>query len=181
MSDTVIETSRLLLRGWRDADVVPWQAMCSDPEVMEHLGPPMTMEDAKAYVARMQGMQAQHGYCFWALEHRSTGTFLGFCGVKPGAAGTPIVDKIEIGWRMARDWWGAGYAREAAQASIGWVWDNLDADTIWAITTPDNDRSQGLMVRLGMTRRLNMDFEHQALPEGDPLRPHVTYEIRRPA
>ncbi|WP_253183374.1 GNAT family N-acetyltransferase [Sphingobium phenoxybenzoativorans] len=181
MSDTIIETPRLLLRGWREADVEPWQAMCSDPEVMRHLGPPMTMDEAQAYVARMQAMQADHGHCFWALEHRSTSTFLGFCGVKPGAAGTPIVDRVEIGWRMARPWWGAGYAREAAQASIDWVWANLDAQSIWAITTHDNRRSRGLMTRLGMARREDLDFEHQALAENDPLRPHVTYEIERPA
>ncbi|QUT08103.1 GNAT family N-acetyltransferase [Sphingobium phenoxybenzoativorans] len=177
----MIETPRLLLRGWREADVEPWQAMCSDPEVMRHLGPPMTMDEAQAYVARMQKMQTDHGHCFWALEHRSTSTFLGFCGVKPGAAGTPIVDRVEIGWRMARPWWGAGYAREAAQASIDWVWANLDAQSIWAITTHDNRRSRGLMTRLGMARRDDLDFEHQALAENDPLRPHVTYEIERPA
>ena len=75
----------------------------------------------------------------------------------------------------------AGVCREWASSSTTRPGSAGHADTIWAITTPDNDRSQGLMVRLGMPRRLDMDFEHQALPEGDPLRPHVTYEIRRPA
>ncbi|MDF0543611.1 GNAT family N-acetyltransferase [Sphingobium sp. H39-3-25] len=175
----MIETERLILRGWRDEDVVPWQAICSDPEVMRHLGALMTMDDARAYVTRMQAMLAEHGHCFWAMERREDGALLGFCGLKPGAAGTPIAGLIEIGWRMGTAYWGKGYAREAAQASLDWGFAHLPPDSIWAITTPANVRSQGLMLRLGMVRRHDMDFEHEGLPAGDPQRPHVTFEAKR--
>jgi RimJ/RimL family protein N-acetyltransferase len=181
VSEAVIETERLILRGWRDADIAPWHAICSDPTVMAHLGPLMTRDEAAAYVARMQAMQADIGHCFWAMESRADGALIGFCGVKPGADGTPIKDRLEIGWRMGQAYWGRGYAREAAQAAIDWVWANRAEDSIWAITTPDNSRSWGLMARLGMTRRQDMDFDHPLLAPGDPLRPHITHEIRRPA
>ncbi len=180
MSEAVIETERLILRGWRDADIAPWHAICSDPAVMAHLGPLMTRDEAAAYVARMQAMQADIGHCFWAMESKADGALMGFCGVKPGADGTPIMDRLEIGWRMGQAHWGKGYAREAAQAAIDWVWSNRAEDSIWAITTPDNSRSWGLMARLGMARRRDMDFDHQLLAIDDPLRPHITHEIRRP-
>ena len=176
----MIATERLILRGWRDSDREPFHAMCIDPRVMEFLGPPMTRADTDAAIDRQNGLIASIGHAFWAVEHAADGTFLGFCGIKPGAEGTPIHGEIEIGWRLASPWWGQGYAREAAQASLDWGWANLDARGIAAITTVGNRRSWGLMERLGMTRAPEDDFEHPAVPAGSPLRPHVTYRIGRP-
>lgn len=180
MSDVAIDTPRLILRGWKERDAAPFQQICSDPVVMEHLGPLMTLAEAQAMILRVQALQAEAGYCFWAMENRADGTLMGFCGVKTGAVGTPIEGRLEIGWRMARSYWGNGFAYEAASATVDWVWANQSANTIWAITTPNNLRSQTLMQRLGMKRQRELDFDHQGLPAGDPLRPHVTYRIERP-
>ncbi len=176
----MIETDRLILRGWRDADVEPFHLMCTDPEVMRWLGPPMSRADAQAAADRQNGFIASHGYAFWAIERKEDGAFLGFCGLKPGPEGTPIHDGVEIGWRLKRDAWGAGYAREAAQASLGWGWANTDAPEILAMTNIGNVRSWGLMERLGMTRDHASDFDHPAVPVGNPLRPHIIYRIARP-
>jgi len=127
----------------------------------------------------MMGMQEALGHCFWALEERETGKFLGFCGLKTAPPGTPIADDIEIGWRLKRAAWGRGYAREAALASLDWGFTNLDCLRIAAITVPANTRSWGLMERLGMTRRTDLDFEHPSLAPGDPLRQHLTYVMER--
>jgi RimJ/RimL family protein N-acetyltransferase len=175
----MIETERLILRGWRDADRAPFHAMGNDPEVMRYLGPPMTREASDAAVDRQNALLGEVGHCFWAIERRSDGTFLGFCGLKPGPEGTPIAKQIEIGWRLRSDAWGQGYAREAAQASLNWSWANLDAQEIAAITVLANTRSWGLMERLGMRRDIAADFDHPALPEGNPLRRHITYRIAR--
>ncbi|MGK2909072.1 MAG: GNAT family N-acetyltransferase [Sphingobium sp.] len=180
MSNFAIETPRLILRNWRTSDAAPFQQICSDPAVMEHLGPPMTLAEAQSMVLRVQALQAEVGYCFWAMENRADSALMGFCGVKPGAGGTPIEGLLEIGWRLARTYWGKGLAHEAASATVDWVWANQPADAIWAITTPTNLRSQALMQRLGMVRQDELDFEHQGLPEGDALRPHVTYRLDRP-
>ncbi|MDO7842987.1 GNAT family N-acetyltransferase [Sphingomonas immobilis] len=176
----MIDTERLILRGWREADVAPFHAMGNDPEVMRYLGEPLSLADAEAAAARQNDFIASHGYCFWAVERRSDGAFLGFCGLKPGPEGTPIVGQIEVGWRLARAAWGQGYAREAAQASLDWAWANLDAAEVAAITVIGNDRSWGLMERLGMRRVPSEDFEHPVLPVGHALRPHITYRIARP-
>lgn len=177
----MIETERLLLRGWIDADKAPFHAMCNDPAVMEYLGPPMSREDVDAAVARQNGLLADVGYCFWAVERKADRAFLGFCGLKPGAAGTPIEGRIEIGWRLAADHWGRGYAREAAAASLAWGWANSSADSMWAITVPANSRSWGLMKRLGMTRWQELDFDHPQPGLDERLKRHLTYGIERPA
>jgi RimJ/RimL family protein N-acetyltransferase len=88
---------------------------------------------------------------------------------------------MEIGWRLARPYWGQGYAREAAEASITWGWANTDTPEIAAMTVIANSNSWGLMERLGMVRDFEADFDHPAVAEGDPLRRHILYRIARPA
>lgn len=180
MAEIFAETERLILRGWRDGDAEPFHAMFQDPRVMEFLGPPETLENVRAIVARIQGDIARTGYWFWAMERKSDRAFMGFCGVKPGPVDTPIEGKTEIGWRLAHPFWGHGFAREAAQASIDWAWANLSTPDIWAITVPGNTRSWGLMERLGMTRRHDLDFDHPNVPDGSPLKRHLTYALSRP-
>ncbi|MFZ4690619.1 MAG: GNAT family N-acetyltransferase [Polymorphobacter sp.] len=176
----MIATPRLILRNWRDDDLIPFNAMGRDPAVMEHLGPLQTHADTQAAIIRLQTIAATHGHTFWAIERLEDAAFLGFCGLKIAPENIPgIEDAIEIGWRLRSDAWGQGYAREAATASLAWGWANLPVDRIIAITTPANLRSQGLMERLGMVRRRDLDFAHPALAADDPLSPHVTYEIFR--
>jgi RimJ/RimL family protein N-acetyltransferase len=177
----VIETERLIVRPWQDSDREPFAAMGQDPEVMEHLGPLMSRAQADEAVDRMMALQQARGHCFWAVERRDGSAFLGFCGLKVAPENIRGIEgAIEIGWRLRRDAWGHGYAREAAAACLGWGWANLPDDRIIAITTRGNVRSWGLMERLGMVRRHDLDFDHPNLAEGDPLRPHITYEIHRP-
>ncbi|WP_353203446.1 GNAT family N-acetyltransferase [Sphingomonas sp.] len=175
----MIETGRLILRGWREADIAPFYAMGQDADVMRYLGPPATMEDARAGYDRMVARQSEHGYCFWAAERKADGAFLGFCGLQPGYA---FLDgEIEIGWRLRHDAWGQGYAREAAEASLAWGWANLDAPRITAITVLANRASWGLMERLGMTRYPGEDFDHPGVPDDSPLKRHILYRIARPS
>jgi RimJ/RimL family protein N-acetyltransferase len=98
----MIETERLILRRWRDGDRPAWHAMGQDPEVMAFLGPPLSPEAADAAMARQNALMDSHGHCFWAVECKEDGAFLGFCGLKPGPEGTPLHGEIEIGWRVAR-------------------------------------------------------------------------------
>lgn len=177
----MIETERLIVRPWRDADREPFAAMGQDAEVMRFLGPLMSRAESDAAVDRMMALQAERGHCFWAVERRADGAFLGFCGLKRGPADTPIADDIEIGWRLGRAHWGQGYAREAAAACLDWSWATLNVMSIAAITVQGNSASWGLMERLGMTRRPDEDFDNPNLAPGDPLWRHITYRIARPA
>ncbi len=175
----MIETARLIIRPWIEADRAPFAAMGQDAEVMRHLGPLLDRAGSDAIVDRLMAMQAVLGHTFWALERRNTGAFIGFCGLKmtplgiPGLSGFP-----EIGWRLARDAWGQGFASEAAQASLDWGWAQ-GFTRIISMTVPANTRSQAVMRRIGMARRADLDFDHPALAADNPLRPHVAFDISR--
>lgn len=176
----MIATMRLLIRPWRDADRAPFAAMSGDPEVMRYLGPLHDRAGADAAIDRAISHQAANGFCFWALERRDDGEFLGFCGLKRVDVVSPIAGDAEIGWRLRRDAWGGGYAREAATAVLAWGFDAGNLTRIVAMTSAENLRSWGLMKRLDMVRRPELDFDHPALAVGDPLRPHIVYSIDAP-
>lgn len=180
MSGFRLETDRLVLRAWRDEDIAPFHRICSDSEVMATLGPPLSRDETAALVARMQGLQGEFGHCFWALERRADARLIGWCGVIRGSVG-PVEGKPEIGWRLARDTWGQGFASEAARASIAWAFANLADGAVWAITSVGNVRSRAVMERLGMQYRADLNFDHPRVPHGDPLVPHVTYMLGRRA
>jgi len=178
----MIETERLLLRSWRDADHIPFFEMCQSPAVMACLGGIATGEQVEAAIARIHACEAENGYCFWALERKSDGAFLGFCGLKIAQEGeAPVTGEIEIGWRLRQQDWGKGYAREAALASLRWAWANLDVPRVISMTVPANRRSWGLMERIGMMRRPDLDFGHPLFPENHPLNRHIVYAADRPA
>ena len=178
----MIETDRLILREWRNDDVATLHAICTDLRVMEFLGPLQTRAEVASAIDRQRSYQHAVGHCYWAVERKRDARLLGFCGIQPEPAGTPIAGKPDIGWRLAHDVWGKGYALEAARAAIDWGFANLhDEDALWAITVPANHRSWGLMERLGMERRRDLDFDHPSVAPGDPLRPHIAYTIARHA
>lgn len=172
----MIETERLRLRPWRDADRDPFWQMAQDRQVMQYL-PSIGRQESDGTIARMNAFEAEHSFCFWALERRADGRFLGFCGILPPH---PPFRESEIGWRLVHDCWGRGYAREAALACLDWAWRETDMQSLVALTVPANTRSRALMVRLGMTHDPKEDFDHPDLPEGDHLRRHVLYRIKRP-
>ena len=175
-----IVTPRLLLRQWRDADRAPFAALNADPRVRAHFPTLLLRSESDAIVDTQRAAIAATGVGFWAVELRSRGTFLGFTGLEPMAAGDVLAGDVEIGWRLAREHWGAGYAVEAAQAALAVAFTDLALPRVIAFTVPGNTRSWGLMERLGMARRANLDFDHPSLPPGHPLRPHIVYVIERP-
>jgi len=174
----VIETERLILRSWREEDLGPFHAICSDPVVMATLGPIMSREETAALLDRARAGEAEHGHTFWACERREDARLIGWCGAIRGRL-SPILGKVEIGWRLASDCWGHGYATEGAGATLDWLFANLADDTVWAITHTGNRRSRAVMERLRMNHRPELDFDHPNLGADDPLRPHVAYALGR--
>ena len=173
-----LETERLVLREWRAEDRAPFGAICADPRVMATLGPVKSRAESDELLGRVEAMEAAHGHTFWALERRSDAALIGWCGVIRGDM-APIDGKAEIGWRLAHAAWGQGYASEAAQATLDWLFTNRADESAWAITHSGNHRSRAVMERLGMTYRPEFDFYHPKLAEDSPLRPHVTYSLER--
>jgi RimJ/RimL family protein N-acetyltransferase len=173
-----LRTPRLLLREWRAEDAVPFAAMSADPALTEFLLPPD--ED---WIARTRRRWAERGYGLFVVELPGEAPFIGVVGLSDLHHLAPAAPAIEAAWRLARPYWGKGYAFEAARAAIEDGFYRLGLDEIIAITVVANQRSRRVMERLGMTRETaeDFDFEHPRLPEGHPLRRHVLYRLRRPA
>ena len=174
MNEFRLETERLVLRDWRDGDFDALHALCTCPQVMATISPLHDEDKTRGLLARLQERTERDGHTFWAMERREDGRVIGFCGVSRGPF-PPIEGLLEIGWRMAADCWGRSYAREAAEATLRWIAVNRPGEPICAITSVGNERSRGLMERLGMRYRAGMDFEHPKVADGSPLKPHVTY------
>lgn len=171
----MIETRRLLLRRWQDGDREPFATMGVDPEVMRFFPACLDRADSDALIDRIEAHFARCGYGLWAVERRDDGAFLGFTGLFDVAFASPIEGDVEIGWRLARAAWGQGYGFEAATAALAFAAANLEAPRIVAMTVAANIRSWGLMQRLGLVRRPDLDFDHPRLAEGHVLRPHIVY------
>lgn len=172
----MIETDRLILRPFRDADREPWAAMNADPEVMRHFPSTLTREEADAVVERVNASIAELGAGFWALERKADGQFLGFAGLnRIRHEQLPIFGQWEVGWRLARHAWGQGYASEAGAAALAHGFGEMGLARILAYTAVTNSPSVAVMKRLGMARAESMDFDHPLLPEGNPIRRHIVY------
>ena len=176
----MIQTERLVIRPWRDADRAPYAAMMADPEVGYWLGATLTEAEANAQVDRFiaQGGQGEPG--FLALDRRSDGAFLGAACLRRVQGEHPLAGEFEVGWRLTRAAWGAGYATEAARALMDEGFGRLGPTEIVSFTAVSNARSRAVMERLGFQRRPSRDFDHPALAPEHPLRPHVVYIVRKP-
>lgn len=177
MTDVATTTDRLILRDWRDEDWDAFYDVMNTPAVMRHLGGVQDRETWLAAKERIEGFARDYGHTFWLIEDRVTGELQGFCGLKrvntPGAGdltGTP-----EIGWRLRESAWGQGIAKEAAIASLDLAFDTFGYDHVIALTVEANAESQGLMKRLGMTRRFDLDFTDTR--HGPELNPVIVYRI----
>lgn len=174
----MIKTPRLVLREWRDSDVDEFAAMSVDPRVMEFFPSPLDRSRVIAQIARYRAQFAEHGFAFLAIEAPGVADFIGLCGIAPVRFQAPFVPAVEIGWRIAYEHWGRGYAPEAAKAVIDYGFDTLKLPEIVAFAVVANAKSRRVMDKLGMTHDPADDFDHPSLPEGSPLRRHVLYRIR---
>ena len=152
------ETQRLILRDWREEDWAPFWESNNTPAVMRWLGGVSDEEECQKARERLESYRREHGHTFWVLERKEDGAILGFCGLKRcNQLGGPL-GEMEVGWRLREDAWGQGYAKEAAIASIDLAFGRFGAAQVIALTVARNAPSWGLMQRLGMRRREDLDF-----------------------
>ena len=160
MDEIATTTDRLVLRTWDESDLDTFIEATNTPAVMRWLGGVWSREEHEAAFDRMQQYQRDFGHTFWIVEDRASGELLGFCGLKRvnslGAGdltGTP-----EVGWRLRESAWGKGIAKEAAIAALDLAFGRFGYSETVAITVEGNKASQGLMERLGMKRRADLDY-----------------------
>lgn len=170
-------TERLLLRGWRDADRAPFADLNADPEVTEFFAGALSRAESDALVDKIEKGFATHPFGLWAVEVRATGEFVGFTGLSVPSFEAHFTPAVEVGWRLARNAWGLGYATEAARAALAHGFATVGLDEIVSFTTRANVRSRAVMERLDMTCDPVDDWEHPRLAPDHPLRPHVLYRL----
>lgn len=174
-----LTTERLLLREWTDQDRPEWAAMNADPRVRAYFPGVQTAAEANRDLDRFQGGLLERGWGWWALATRENNRFVGVAGLRPPGEPPNSGPGPEIGWRLAAEYWGRGYATEAALEVLRWAFETLDAPEVVAFTAEGNARSRAVMRRIGMRHCPGADFDHPAVPTGHPLQPHVTYRLSR--
>lgn len=175
----IFETERLIVRDWIDADLDPLAALNGDAEVMRYFPALQSRETTAAFISRCSEKRAQDGFCFSPVVLKETHAFIGFVGLsRPGyAVPLPFDPCIEIGWRLAKEFWGRGYASEAATAWLRFGFETLSLDEIVSFTAEINKPSAHVMARIGMRRDQEGDFMHPLIDADHPIAPHILYRI----
>lgn len=174
-----IRTGRLLLRPWLDEDFQSFAALNGDSRVMEFFPAVLDRDQSNALTKEIQRRIDEQGWGFWAVEIPGEARFIGFTGLNKLGKDLPFAPGVEIGWRLARDFWGKGYASEAAQAALQTGFRELGLQEIVAFTAIQNLRSRAVMSRIGMVFEGEI-FEHPGIAPGHPLRKHVLYRKQNP-
>jgi RimJ/RimL family protein N-acetyltransferase len=173
----MLETERLLLREWRDEDREPFVRMNAGPRVMEFFPATLTAAETDAMLERMRANFERRGFGWWAAELKESGAFIGFIGLAVPYFEAHFTPCVEIGWRLAAEYWGRGLATEGARATLRYGFEQLGLSEIVSFTSTQNVRSRRVMEKLGMTRNPADDFDHPRIAEGHPLRRHVLYRL----
>lgn len=176
----ILKTQRLILRPWKQEDFEPLARLNADSRVMEYFPSIMSREESDQMALKLKSKLEEKGWGLWAVELLDSHEFIGFIGLNEltqASLPTFFTPAVEIGWRLAFEHWGRGYATEGALASLQYGFETLKLPEIVSFTAVQNDRSRRVMERIGMHRDPQDDFDHPKLPEGHWLRRHVLYRL----
>ena len=179
MAITELESARLLMRQWRDADLDVFADMCADERVMKYFPGLLSRLESAGVIGRIRGHFAEFGFGLWSLERKDTGDFIGFTGLSTVSLDAHFTPAVEIGWRLAHDHWGLGFASEAAWTALRCGFGKLELEEVVAFTAELNVPSEKVMQAIGMCRDAEGDFDYPGLPEGHALRRQRLYRITR--
>lgn len=172
------KTDRLTMRQWKESDRPLFAALNADPVVMEYFPAVLEESESNSMAEKIQQLISKRGWGFWAVEESKSHAFIGFVGLHVPTAELPFSPCVEIGWRLARQFWGKGYATEAAAAALHVAFEQLKLDDVCAFTPVGNAKSRAVMERLHM-QNTQRNFDHPSIPKGHRLREHVLYRLSR--
>jgi RimJ/RimL family protein N-acetyltransferase len=173
----IIETPRLLLREWKPEDLESFVSINQDPRVMEFMPHLLTVKESQEFIDQIIAHFRQHGFGKFACVLKETNEFIGYVGFTVSTFETAFTPCIEISWRIGSQYWGHGYATEAARAVLDRAVSQWGLKEVVALSVPDNVRSRRVMEKLGMTHDPRENFAHPKLPKDHPLSIHVLYRI----
>jgi RimJ/RimL family protein N-acetyltransferase len=179
MTDLIeFETKRLRLRQWLPDDREAFARLNADPRVMEFFLKLLDRTESGAMADRIESLISERGWGFWAVEIKGGEKFIGFTGLHIPVPELPFSPCVEVGWRLAFDHWGKGYATEAARGALSVGFETLNLTEIVSFASIGNLRSLSVMEKLGMIRD-KKPFEHPGMPDGHPLQEHFLYKLSR--
>ncbi len=173
-----LKTKRLLLRQWRDKDFIDFARLNSDPEVMEFLPKILSVKESNSLAEKIITLISEYGWGFWAVECTNNNSFIGFVGLHEPKYELPVKPCVEIGWRLAREYWGKGYATEAGNASLEFAFKTLNLNEIYSFTSVKNKKSEAVMKRLQLINTQS-NFDHPSIPVDSQCSEHVLYKINK--
>lgn len=183
ITPALLAGQRIQLRLWTQADREPFAAMTSNPDLMRHFPAVLGRAESDAWIDRTIRRTCEHGWGFWALDYWAEGAlaphFAGFTGLNVPDTQLQLGPCVEIGWRLAPQFWGLGLASEAARMALRAGFESLGLEEIFAITTLRNTRSRAVMQRLGMKESTADEFDHPAFQPDNPERRCCVYRLTR--
>jgi RimJ/RimL family protein N-acetyltransferase len=182
MSKEIVQTKRLILRQWHQEDLGPFAQLNADSRVREYFPGLLNQQESDASVKLMSDHIERSGWGFWAASLIQTGEFIGFIGLEDVYFKEPfnkLNPAVEIGWRLAFNHWGKGYATEGALAALRYGYETLNLEEIVSFTAVANQSSRHVMEKIGMHHDSKDDFDHPKLSEGHSLKRHILYRLEK--
>lgn len=172
-----IETSRLRLRDWQEADFEPFSRMNADEEVMRYFPKALSKEKSDAFAQAIIAEIKEFGFGLYAVEVKEANEFIGFIGFHRATFESDFTPCIEIGWRLKKEAWGRGYATEGAKACLQYGFEELGFDEIFSFTADINEPSKHVMRKIGL--QFIKEFDHPRVDKDSSLLKHVLYHIKQ--
>ncbi len=173
----IFTSERLGFRNWKKNDLTEFAKMNADLSVMEHFPKPLTKSETAELIDRLKNHYNKNAYTYFATEILESGEFIGFIGLAFQEYKTDFTPAVDIGWRLKKSAWGKGFATEGAKKCIEFAFDELNLDRVISICTKRNFKSENVMIKIGMKKRLTFDHpELEAYPEYQKC---TCYEMRK--
>ena len=173
----ILKTERLILRPWKESDLLPFFKLNADPKVMEFYASTLTRSESDSLAEKIQREAALRGYGFWAVEVPGVAEFIGYIGLNYWNLEMSFAPCVDVGWRLDSSHWGKGYATEGAKEALRYGFEELKLNEIVAMATIGNTQSHRVMQRLGMIHNPHENFHHPKLAKDDPLSLRVLYRL----
>lgn len=170
-----LETSRLLLRDWEEADLEPFSRLNADEQVMRYFPKTLSPEETHGFYQSIVAEFKECGFGLYAVEVKERKEFIGFIGFHRPTFESDFTPCVEIGWRLKKEAWGKGYATEGATACLQLGFNQLGFDEVYSFTATINTPSQNVMTKIGMSY-LKL-FDHPRVEKDSPLCKHVLYHV----
>lgn len=178
MKSYLFTSSRLGFRNWTFNDAGSLFDINNDDDVMEFFPFKPSKQDTLDFITRMQEMQEEKGFCYFAVDILENGEFIGFIGLCQQTYLEELNPFVDIGWRLKKECWNQGYATEGAKACLEYGFTNIGLDTIYSVAPEINIKSQLIMKKIGM--QYQKTFSHPKLKDYTKLQDCALYKISKP-